>query len=166
MTKLNSNEVLYWCHRETPFLLARIHGEFRFAVLQPSWKWSGFSVLLVDSSAGSEVYRLKGFSNQATHLIPSMKNGESNTLNCLLTHVGLCFLSAVRGPDDRPRGCRVWQRAGLTTCCPTAVWCMLGSCPLQVTTQALSCIYIETLSHRHADIQTRQVLRRIDSDIM
>lgn len=109
-------------------------------------------LLLVDSSAGSEVYRLKGFSKQATHLIPSMKNGESNTLNCLLTNVVLCFLSAVRGPDDRPRGCRVWQRAGLTTCCPTAVWCMLGSCPLQVTTQASPCIYIEARSHRHTDI--------------
>lgn len=31
MSKLNSNEVLYGCHRETPFLLARIHREVRSA---------------------------------------------------------------------------------------------------------------------------------------
>lgn len=92
--------------------------------------------LLVDTSAGSEVYRLKGsFSNQATHLSLSMTDWESKVLNCLITNVGLCSLPAVRGLADRPRGCRVWQRAGLTTCCLTVVWCTLGSCLLQVTTQ-------------------------------
>ena len=135
MSKLNSNEVLYWCHRETPFLLARIHREVRFAVQQSSWNRSGFSVLLVDASAGSEVYRLKDTSsNQATHLSLSMEN-------CLMTNAILCFLPAVRGLDDRPRGCRVWQRAGLTTCCLTVVWYTLGSCLLQVTTQGLPRTY-------------------------
>lgn len=37
MSKLNHNEVLYWCHRETPFLLAPIHREDTFAA---SWKQS------------------------------------------------------------------------------------------------------------------------------
>lgn len=168
MSKLNSNEVLYWCHRETTFLLARIQREVRFAAQQPSWNWSGFSVLRVDTSAGSEVYRLKeSFFNQATHLSLSMKNWltdwRSKGLNCLMTNVSLCvFLPAVRGLDDRPRGCRVWQRAGLTTCCPTVDWCMLGSYLLQVTTQASlrthnTCTHLRTstveiISHRHIDI--------------
>lgn len=72
---------------------------------------------------------------------PPISNSAWETekvLNCLITNVNLCFLFAARDPDDRPRDCRVWQRAGHTTCCPTAVWCMLGSCLLQVTTQDLS----------------------------
>lgn len=97
MSKLNSNEVLYWCHRESPFLLARIHGDIRFAVAQPSRNRSGFSVLLVDTSAGSEVSQtwrtvsvtrppISGSARQK----PTSWNG--NVFNCLITSAALCFL--------------------------------------------------------------------------
>lgn len=141
MSKLNSNEVLYGGHRETPFLLARIHGEVRFAVQQPSWRRSCFSVVIFYFFACWRFSRIRGLQTEGHFSLTWPPISALSMEKFLMTNASLCFLPAARGPDDRPRGCRVQQRAGRTTCCLTAAWFTLGSCLPQVTTQASACSY-------------------------
>lgn len=143
MSKLNSNEVFYWCHRETPFFacsysqggqqICRTAAPSRNQfVFFPRWYFASFTDWRTVS------LRPPG------HPSPSQREGPTGDpgspgLKSLMTNGRLLcffFLLTVPDQDDRPRGCRVWQRAGPTTCCPTVVSCTLGSCPLQVTTQA------------------------------
>lgn len=99
MSKLNSNEVLYWCHRETPFLLARIHREVRFAVQQPSWSRSGFSVF---AWAGSEVYKVKDSrSNTRPPILVSA--WESGIKKRLMTVSWCCFCFCSSRPGRPPK---------------------------------------------------------------
>lgn len=93
-------------------MLAHVHGELR--LLRPA----AFLKLLLDSAAASDVCRLLDASSQ--------------------TNLSFACVFAAPGLADRPRGCRLRPRAGLTTCWPTAVCCTLGSCLLQVTTQTFT----------------------------